>query len=137
MKVTDRLHESGIAGPLLATILVSSTRYTVWPMHVWLRKVWEGFDLPPACAWIVSAAYFSFFVWLVLVLTKKGKQYPGMILDAICGGSLLTVAVVLHQPPVRMVLWQAGFGAASWVTILSSSVLVLARSMQRHEGKSQ
>jgi hypothetical protein len=136
MKIAERLRESDVTGRLLATILVSSTRYTVWPIHLWLRRTWDGFGFSPVSAWIVSAAYFSLCVWLVVLLTRNGKQYPGMSLDAICGGTLFTVAVALHQPPVRAALSQTGFGAAAWVAFLSASTLVLARSVQRYEGQS-
>jgi hypothetical protein len=135
MKLLNRFRESDVTGRLLATILVSSTRYTIWPTYLWLRRAWDGLGFSPTYAWIVSAAYFSLCVWFVVLLTRNGKQYPGMILDAVCGGSLLTIAVVLHQPPVRAALSQAGFGAAAWVAFLSASVLVLARSVQRHEGQ--
>jgi len=137
MKLLDRFRESDVTGRLLATILVSSTRYTIWPTYLWLRRAWDGLSFSPTYAWIVSAAYFSLCVWFVVLLTRNGKQYPGMILDAICGGSLLTIAVVLHQPPVRAALSQMGFGAAAWVAFLSASALVLARSVQWHGGQSQ
>lgn len=137
MKLVDRFREAGLTGRLLATILVSSSRYTVWPIYLWLRKVWGGFDLPPAYAWVVTAAYFSLCVWLVVLLTRNGKQYSGMMLDAICGGSLLTVAVAIHEPPVRAVLSQTGFGAAAWVAFLCASALVLARSVQRRDEQPQ
>jgi hypothetical protein len=134
MRIADRLRDSGmITGRVFATILVSSTSYTIWPMYLWLRTTWGEINLPLAYAWMVSAAYFSFWVWLVVLLTRNGKQYRGMIWDAICGGSLLTVAVALHQPPVRTALAQTGFGAAAWVVFLCASALVLARSVQSRE----
>ncbi len=137
MKVADRLRGSGITGPILAAILVGLSRSVIWPMYQWLRGVWGGFDLPLAYGWIVTAAYFSFWVWLFGLLARNGKHKPGLILDAICGGSLLTIAVALHQPPVRAALSQMGFGAAAWVTFLSASALVVLRAAQRHGHQSQ
>lgn len=136
MKIAERFREFDVTWRLVATILVSSTRYTIWPIYLWLRKAWAEFGFSPASAWVISVAYFSLCVWLVVLLTRDWKQYPGMKLDAVCGGSLLTVAVALHQPPVRSALSQTGFGAAAWVAFLSASALVLARSMQRHKGQS-
>ncbi len=137
MKITDRLRESRITGPFLAAILVGLARSVIWPVYLWLRGVWGGFDLPLVYAWIVTAAYFSFWVWLFVLLARNGKQNPGIVIDAICGGSLLTVAVALHQPPVRAALSEVGFGAGAWVVFLAASGLVLARSVQRHEGQSE
>ena len=137
MKIADRLRESDVTGRLLATILVSSSRYTVWPIYLSLREAWGGFGFSPQYAWVVSAAYFGLCVWLVVLLTRNGKQYPGMVLDAICGGSLLAVAATLHQPPVRTALSQAGLDAAGWVVFLSASGLLLARSGQPHDVQSR
>lgn len=137
MKVTDRLRESRITGPFLAAILVGLARSVIWPAYLWLRGVWGGFNLPLAYVWILTAAYFSFWVWLFVLLARNGKQNPGIILDAVCGGSLLTVAVALHQPPVRAALSQTGFDGAAWVAFLAASALVLARSVQRHEERPQ
>ena len=74
---------------------------------------------------------------VVYATREKWEAQCGMILDAVCGGSLLTIAVALHQPPARAALSQMGFGAAAWVAFVSASALVLARSVQRHEGQSQ
>jgi hypothetical protein len=137
MKIAERLREYDVTGRVLATILVGSSHQTIWPIYLWLRGAWDRFGFPPVCAWIASAAYFGLCVWLVALLARNWKQYPGMILDAIFGGSLLTVAVALEQPPVRMALSQTGLGAAAWVVLLSGSALVIGRSVQPHEAQSK
>jgi len=132
-KLVERLRESDVTGRVFATVLASSTHNTILPIYRWLRRAWGSFDPSPAHVWIVSAAYFSLCVWLFVLLTRNGKQYRAMTLDAICGGSLITVAVALWQPSVRTALSQTGFGWAAWVVFLSASWLVLARSLQPHK----
>jgi hypothetical protein len=136
-KLPCRLGESGVSGRVLATVLVGSTRFTIWPAYLWLSRAWGGFGFSARSVWIVSAAYFSLCVWLVVLLTRNGKQHPGIALDAICGGTLVAVAVALHQPTVQTALSQTGFGAATWVTFFSASALVLARSVERDGQKSR
>src|SRR5471030_2656669 len=99
MAIVDRWRDYGVTGALSATILVSSTRYTVWPIYLKSREVLSSVARSPAETWIFSAIYFSFRVGLVLLLTREGKKYPGMILDVICAGSLVTVAVgfIVHE----------------------------------------
>ena len=128
-----RLRDAGFTGRLLATILVSSTGYTVWPLYLRLREAWSALNQAPAYTWVVSAAYFAFWVWLVVLLTREGRRYSGMILDAIFGGALVTVAVTLREPRIRLGLSEIGFGMAAWVVFLSGAGLVLARALQQHE----
>jgi hypothetical protein len=123
-KIADWLREADVTGRVLATILVSSTRSTIWPLYLWLRKAWGALDLPPAYTWIFTSAYFAVWVWLVVLLSRNGKRYPLMTLDALSGGALVTVAVAIHEPPLRTALSQMGFGAAAWVAF------ICARSVQ-------
>jgi hypothetical protein len=133
----ERWRGSSVIWWMLAVVLGSSARETIWPMYLWLRKDCIALGWPSGYTWAVSAIYFSFWVWLFVLLAREGKRYRSMILDAGCGGSLLTVAAALHDPAVRPALSKVGFGAAAWVTFLSAAVLVVARSAQRHEGQSQ
>lgn len=128
-RLVARCIDAGFTGRLLATILVSSSGYTVWPLYLRLRQAWSALDLVPAYTWVVSAIYFAFWVWLVVLLTREGKRYPGIILDAICGGALVTVAVAVHDPRVRSGLSEIGFGAAAWVAFLSGAALVLGKAL--------
>ncbi len=131
--LTRRLRDAGFTGRVLATILVSSTRYTVWPLYLRLREAWSALDQAPGYTWVVSGAYFAFWVWLVVLLTREGRRYPGMILDAIFGGALVTVAVALRDPRVRLGLSEMGFSTAAWVVFLCGAGLVLARALQQRE----
>ena len=127
----QRYGEFGFTGRLFAALLVASARHeTVWPIYVWWREHWVSFGWPAEYVWVASAGYFSFWVWLFVLLIREGKQHHGMIMDAVCGGFLLTVAAALHDPPVRTLLSALGFGAAAWVTFLCAGVLVVARSAQ-------
>ncbi len=116
--------------PVLAPIIVSSARYTIWPIHLWLHEVCGGIGLPRAYAWGVSAAFFSLCMWLVVLCTRSGTRYRGMNLDALLGGSLLAVAAATAEPSVRAMLSKEGLGAAPWVVFLCASGLVLLRSAQ-------
>lgn len=129
--------DSDVIWWLLAVVLGSSARYTIWPAHIWLRGQWIAIGWLSRYAWLASAMYFSFWVWLFVLLARQGKRYRGMLFDAICGGLLLAVAATLHAPAVGALLAQLGFGAAAWVTFLSASALVVARAAQRHEGQPQ
>jgi hypothetical protein len=119
---------------MLAVVLGSSARETIWPIYIWLRKYWIALGWPPGYTWVVSTIYFSFWVWLFVLLAREGKRHRGMILDAVCGGMLLTVAAALHDPAVRRTLSELGFGAAAWVTLLSAAVLVVTRSSREMNG---
>ena len=136
-ELVERWRGSGVIWWVLAVALGSSAREIIWPIYIWLRRHWPALGWPSGYTWVVSAIYFTFWVWLFLLLAREGKRYRGMILDAVCGGVLLTVAAVLHDPAVRTALSELGFGAAAWVTFLSAFVLVVARSAQRHEEQSQ
>jgi hypothetical protein len=122
---------------LLAVALGSSARYTIWPAYIWLGEQWIAVGWLSRYTWPAGAVYFSFWVWLFVLLARRGKRYRGMILDALCGGLLLVVAATLHDPAVRAALSKVGFGAAAWVTFFSASVLVVLRAAQRHEGQPQ
>jgi len=136
-EVIGKWRDAGVTGRVFAAVLVSSARDTIWPAYVWLRGHWMALGLPPGYTWVASATYFSFWLWLFVLLIREGKRYRGMILDVLCGGSLLTVAAALHDPPVRSALSALGFVAAAWVTFLSASALVLARSVQRRDRQPQ
>ena len=96
------------------------------------RKYWISFGWPRGYTWVASAVFFSFWVWLWVLLFREGKRYPLMMMDAVCAGSLLTVAVALREPPVRTALSDLGFGAAAWVTLCASAALLIARAVAGH-----
>ncbi|HLJ90553.1 MAG TPA: hypothetical protein VKZ53_27335 [Candidatus Angelobacter sp.] len=129
-EIKDQLRESGMTGRPFATILVVSSRYTIWPMYLWLRTAWNGIGSPTAYTWIVSIPYFSLWLWLLVLLDRNEKQYRGMVMHSFFGGSLLTLAVALHEPVVRMVLTQIGFGWAAWVAFLGGLGFIFATSAQ-------
>jgi hypothetical protein len=89
--------DSGVTARVLATILVSSTRYTILPLYHALRELWRFSDLSSPYAFLFGSLYFAFWVWLVVLLCNKGKSYPGIALDAVCGGTLFAVAFALHD----------------------------------------
>jgi len=124
----------GFTGRVLAAVLVASARHDIWPGYILLRKHWIALGWPGGYTWVASAVYFSFWVWLWVLLFREGKRHPLMILDAVCAGSLFTVAVALHAPPVRIALSELGFGAATWVTFICASLLVIASSVSDRKG---
>jgi hypothetical protein len=134
-KLIGKWHDSSVWW-LLAVVLGSSSRYTIWPAYVWLREQWIAVGWLSRYTWPASAFYFSFWVWLFVLLARGGRRYRGMIFDSLCGGLLLAVAATLHDPAVRAVLSKVGFGAAALVTFLSASALVVLRAAQRHESQS-
>lgn len=136
-ELVGKWHDSDVIWWLLAVVLGSSARYTIWPAFVWLRNQWIALGWPAGYGWVVSAIYFSFWVWLFVFLAREGKRYRGILLDSVCGGVLLTVAAALNDPVVRPALSELGFGEAAWVILLTTAILVVARSPQRHEEQAQ
>lgn len=130
---TGWFRDSGFTGRLLATILASSTSYTVWPLYIAMERVASTSSSSFAYLWGTSVTYFTFWVWLILLLTREGKRYPGMILDSVCGGLLVTVAALLRGLPMYQGSSQVRFGVASWVVLLSGAVLVFRNSLQQNQ----
>ena len=125
--MTKRFHslrDSNLTGEFLAALLFISSRYTIWPMYLWIREQWVLFNEPRVLLWYICALYFTFWAWLFMFLSKEYKQYSGMSIDALFVGSLLTVASALCDSDVLFDLSKKGFGAAPWVVFLSASGLV-------------
>jgi len=132
-KLIQEWRDSGVALWMVAVVLGSAARYTIWPAYVLLRRRMISLGCSSEYTWVVSAVYFSFWVWLFVLLAREGKRYPSMILDAVCGGWLLTVAAAMHELSVRTALAELGFSAAPWVTLLCVVAFVVARSAQPHQ----
>lgn len=92
-ELIERWRGTGVIGSMLAVLLGSTAREIIWPIYVLLRRHWAALGWPPGCTWAVCAIYFSFCVWLFVFFAREGNRYRGMILDAVCGGVLLTVAL--------------------------------------------
>jgi hypothetical protein len=127
-KLFHSLRDSNVTGEFLALLLFVSSRYTVWPIYMWLRKQWALLSQPPAFFWCICTLYFAFWVWLIMVLSRGDKRYPGMSMDALLAGSLLAAASALQDSDVRSDLAKKGFGAAGWVVFLSACALVVRTS---------
>jgi hypothetical protein len=127
-RLLERCRDSGFTGRLLSSLLIISVPRTVWPIYVSVERAWNDSAWPPQYAWVASIAYFGFWVWLEVLLTREGKQYSGMVLDSVCGGSLVTVAIVLLRSPTHQILSGIGFGAAGWVVLLSAVIFVFGRA---------
>jgi hypothetical protein len=119
------LRNSNLTGGFLATVIIFSSANTIWPMYLWLHKQWALLNEPIMLFWWFCGFFFAFWVWLILFLSKEYTQYPGMSIDALIVGSLLTVAAVLRDADVLSDLSKKGFGAAAWVVYLSTCVLAV------------
>ncbi len=121
------IREHEISGKGLAIVLAVVCRGIIWQTYMRLRDIVSIYGYP-SFLWTVCILYFAFLLWLFLLLMNNGKQFPGMIADALLGGCLLTVAAVLHDPDVHSVLSRKGFEAAAWVTFLAGGALVISNS---------
>jgi hypothetical protein len=124
-KLIHALRNSNLTGSFLAYVLVFTSAGTIWPMYLWLYKQWALLNEPMMLFWWFCAFLFAFWVWLILFLSKEYTQYPGMSIDALIIGSLLTVAAVLRDTDVLSDLSKKGFGAAAWVVYLSTCALAV------------
>lgn len=124
-RLLESARASRLTGGFLAALLFVSSRLTIWPIFLWLRTQWTLLNQPPPLFWLIGALYFTFWVWLVMLLSNGYHQYPGMSMDALFGGSLLAVASMLRDPDVMSVLAKMGFGWAAWVVFLAACALLL------------
>lgn len=124
-KLIHALRNSNLTGSFLAAVLIFSSANTIWPMYLWLHRQWASLNEPMMLFWWFCALFFAFWVWLILFLSKEYTQYPGMSIDALIMGSLLTVAAVLRDTDVLSDLSKKRFGAAAWVVYLSTCALAV------------
>ena len=118
------LRDYEIPGLAWAIALLILGRGIIWQIYMWLRGLLAT-PVRPSLLWTVCILYCSFWVWLFLLLMGNGRRYPGMVKDALLGGSLFAVAGVLHDTDVFSVLSSKGFGAAAWITFLGGCGLVI------------
>jgi hypothetical protein len=120
-KVFEKLGDFSLTSILFIFVFAM----VLWPLCLWGRKALIGFGCPPAFSWMGAGLYFSFWIWLYLLVPSKGNQNYIVILVAICCGSLFAVAAGLCNPGVQKSMAEIGFHGASWVVILCGGQLVM------------
>ena len=124
IRLRQFLGQYGTPGWIWALMFVILSRQFVWWGHIWLRSFLNA-PARPFLTWTICILYFAVWVWLFLVLMADWRRYPGMVKDAVLGGSLLAVAAVLRDSDVSLVMARKGFGIAAWVSFLGAFGLLI------------
>ena len=121
---------SGFLGPLLAVVIVGESHSTIWPLYLLIHEAWSRSDEPLSYFWPLSVVYFGVCILLVGFCFLEFRRYPGMLVDALCGGCSVSVAAALRDPIVKAAISNAGMNGASWILLVSTGLFLIARASQ-------
>jgi hypothetical protein len=134
MKIFQRLRDSGLAGDTAASLILVWAHITLWPIYPWLRRVSDPSGHP---MFLLCVCYLFFAAWvgLVALLWGRGKRYPLLVVDALCGGAAVTIASVLHATD-GLLSWSKGeCVSAAWVLYLGAMWLVIHNAAQERKSR--
>ena len=122
-KLTEFLQQRNLTGEGIAYALFILLLLITWPVYQWMQHEWL-LSAPLAVIWLVSIAYFSLEVWLLMFVSREFSQYPLMSLDAVLGGALFAVGAALRREDVTVdsVLSSS---VMCWIVIISTAILLM------------
>jgi hypothetical protein len=120
MKIWDALQGGGFPlGRTLATILVMSIHDVLWPLYRFSQRVMVSHNIGASTLQVATILYFGIWTYVLIFLLREGKLYRWMMLDCLCVGSIISAAIVLHNPALQSTLNQLGYGRGTWIVVLS------------------
>lgn len=122
-KLTDFLQERNLTGEVIAYALFILLLLITWPVYQWMHHEWL-LSAPMAVIWLVSIAYFSLEVWLLMFVSREFSQYPLMSLDAMLGGALFAVGAALRRKDVTADAVLSS-SVMCWIVIISTAILLM------------
>lgn len=122
-KLSEFLHERNLTGDGIAYALFILLLLITWPVYQWMQHEWL-LSAPLAVIWLVSIAYFSLEVWLLMFVSREFSQYPLMSLDAMLGGALFAVGAALRRKDVTVDLVLSS-SVMCWIVIISTAILLM------------
>ena len=66
----------------------------VWPLHLFVQRELASVHFGPESLRLCAVAYFSSWVYLYILLARKGMKYKWMIMDSLCIGLIISTAIV-------------------------------------------